>query len=118
MKYTKIFETESDYETFRGGGNWFRPNICIFKNSINLKYNGKLFPVKLITGDNGVLGIEVYNYLIENNINGLFKDKIYVDGLPVPAVNPGSNTTLILTDGGVRSYKLDNNGFITTIPFI
>lgn len=113
MKYIKIFENKSDYESFRRDSDWFRPNICTFKNSINLKYNGKLFPVKLITGDDGLLGIEVYNYLIENNINGLFKDKIYVDGLPVPAVNPRSNTILTLTDGGVKYYDLNNKGFIT-----
>jgi hypothetical protein len=118
MKYTKIFETEGDYESFRRGDDWFRPNICTFKNSVNIKYNGNLFPVKLITGDNGILGIEVYNYLIENNIHGSFLNKIYVDGLHVPAVQEDSNTSLVLTDGGECYYKLDNNGFITTIPFI
>lgn len=117
MKYTKIFETEGDYESFRRGDDWLRPNICTFKNSVNIKYNGNLFPVKLITGNNDILGIEVYNYLIENNIHGPFLNKIYVDGLHVPAVNEYSNT-LLLTDGGARSYKLDNNGFITTIPFV
>lgn len=112
MKYTKIFETESDYEIFREGDNWFRPNICLVSNKINLKYNKKLFPVKLITGHNDILGIEVYNYLIENNIEGAFMNKIYVDGYPVPAVNRNSNTSLTLTDGGEKYYELYNNGYI------
>lgn len=117
MKYTKIFENESDYESFKRGDNWFRPNICTFKNSINLKYNGNLFPVKLITGSNDILGIEVYNYLIENNIIGDFRNKIYVDGINIPFVNKESDTSLILTNGADVYYTLHNNGYITKIDF-
>lgn len=115
MKYTKIFETESDYESFRIGGDWLRPNICTFKNSINIKYNGKLFPVKLITGNNDILGIEVYNYLIENNIIGEFLNNIYVDGLYMIFVNKDSDTSLLLTNGADIYYKLDNNGLVTNL---
>lgn len=118
MKCTKIFETESDYESFRIGDDWLRPNICVVKNSINIKYNSKLFPVKLITGNNDILGIEVYNYLIENNINGAFFNKIYVDGIHIPAVNQNTDASVTLTDRGETYYKLDNNGFVTKLDFL
>jgi hypothetical protein len=118
MKYTKIFESESDYELFRSGWDGLTPNICLVSNKISLKYNMVLFPAKLKTGVNGVLGIEVYNYLIENNIKGLFGNKIYVDDNFLPSVQENSDTSLLLTNGGHLHYILDNNGFITKLSEI
>ena len=35
MKYLKKFQTESDYQTFKSGGDWVTPNISVIEEKIS-----------------------------------------------------------------------------------
>lgn len=70
MKYLKKFQTNADYQAFRGGGDWITPNVSIITEDDTIVFepfvntnNSITFPVYLVEGDNGQLGIDVYNYL-------------------------------------------------------
>ena len=68
MKYLKLFSTESDRNTYLSG-NFDKPNVSVVKGSAVISYTPKTntleFPVYLVEGDNGEIGISLYNYLIE-----------------------------------------------------
>lgn len=68
MKYLKLFSTESDRNTYLSG-NFDKPNVSVVKGSTVISYTPKTntleFPVYLVEGDNGEIGIALYNYLIE-----------------------------------------------------
>jgi hypothetical protein len=38
MKYTKIFDTEANYNAFRVGDKWVVPNICVIEETDEIKY--------------------------------------------------------------------------------
>lgn len=75
MKYLTEFQTIADYQAFKNSSDWVTPNVSIIKE--NVSGNGSniifekfvntddsiTFPVYLVEGDNGQLGIDVYNYL-------------------------------------------------------
>lgn len=100
MKYTKIFDTESNYKSFRDGNDWITPNISVTKENISIKYTEKLFPAYLVTGENGKKGIKIYKYLTEkypsNGATLTSNEQIYIDGNLKSILNSG----YILTDGG------------------
>ena len=37
MKYIKRFKNESDYQTFRGGGDWITPNVSVINDNNSSK---------------------------------------------------------------------------------
>ena len=41
MKYLKDFSTESDYQTFKGGGDWATPNVSFINKDKRIFYNKK-----------------------------------------------------------------------------
>lgn len=112
MKYTKIFDTDNDYELFKKGDNWITPNISVTEENISIKYTEKLFPAYLVTGENGEKGIKIYKYLSEkyssNSAMLTSNEQIYVDG------NLKLYLTLgyLLTDGS-DFYELKSDGSIT-----
>lgn len=70
MKYLKKFSTESEYQTFKNSDDWVKPNLsAIVEPSPVIIFNGVhfnlQFPVTLIEGENGELGIALYNFLLE-----------------------------------------------------
>ena len=40
MKYLKKFQTNADYQTFKGGSNWVKPNLSAIEEDNGLFYNG------------------------------------------------------------------------------
>ena len=71
MKYINKFSQVADYEQFVGGG-YVTPNVCYVEetNGIIMKpeiieNNTLQFPIYLIYGDNGQIGIDLYNYFLE-----------------------------------------------------
>lgn len=36
MKYLKVFKNASDYQEFRGGGDYMTPNICLLEDNYNI----------------------------------------------------------------------------------
>lgn len=73
MKYINKFSTNADYQLFTEDVGYVTPNICyveeteglVFKPEI-IESNTLQFPVYLVEGDNGQLGIDLYNYLVIN----------------------------------------------------
>jgi hypothetical protein len=62
------------------GGGYVTPNICYIEENEGLVFKPEIienntlqFPVYLVEGDNGQLGIDVYNYLqIKYNPNNIY----------------------------------------------
>ena len=62
MKYLKKFQTNADYQAFKGTNDWITPNISLIEEGKPIViYN--IAPVTLIEGENGELGIALYKYL-------------------------------------------------------
>ena len=38
MKYIKKFETNADYQTFKGSDDWIMPNVCSIVENEVVKY--------------------------------------------------------------------------------
>ena len=49
MKYLKIFKNESDYYTFKGGGDFITPNVSFIEESNGIKCNPYIPPA--LAGD-------------------------------------------------------------------
>lgn len=70
MKYLKKFQTNADYQTFKGSSDYVTPNLSaivestpvIIFNSVHFQLQ---FPITLIEGENGELGTALYDYLLE-----------------------------------------------------
>jgi hypothetical protein len=74
----RIFKDSAEYQAFTGGVEYITPNMCLIEDSFGLickpeiieeENNGLQFPVYLVEGDNGQLGIDAFNYII-NCANG------------------------------------------------
>ena len=70
MKYLKKFQTNADYQAFKNGDDWVKPNLSAIVESspviiFNSVHFNLQFPVTLIEGENGELGVALYNYLLE-----------------------------------------------------
>lgn len=51
MKYTKKFQTESDYQAFKNSNNWITPNVSVIEEASDsevIKYNPFLFLLSFI----------------------------------------------------------------------
>lgn len=128
MKYLKVFNNDSDREEFEKIINYY-PIVALTKtnnesavlrfydeNDVVKDENGNdilKFPVYLVSGNNGQLGIDVYNYIISNNIVGPIFNKldIYVNNCKIPAININPDY-IIFTDGGNMYDFLYPNGNI------
>ena len=73
MKYIKRFSKVSDYEAFKGGGEYITPNISLIDDGKRVYSEKKAssdniltFPITLVEGDNGQMGIDLWNYILEN----------------------------------------------------
>lgn len=128
MKYLKVFKNDSDREEFEKTINYY-PIIALTKtnnesavlhfydeNDIVKDDNGNdilKFPVYLVSGNNGQLGIDVYNYIISNNIVGFIFNTldIYVNNCKIPAINIYPDY-ILFTDGGSIYDCLYPNGNI------
>ena len=92
MKYVNKFSTNTDYQAFAGGEDYVTPNVCyveetngiIVKPEIN-ENNTLQFPIYLVYGDNGQVGIDLYNYLLEkggiDRTGDITNEVIYYDNL-------------------------------------
>lgn len=72
MKYLKAFKTQSDYIDFKtDGSDWVVPSVYFIKDNREIVFNpkeedggsGLTFPVTLVEGDNGKLGVDLYNWV-------------------------------------------------------
>ena len=132
MKYINKLSTNADYQAFTEGGGYVTPNICYVEETDGLVFkpeiieeenNGLQFPVYLVYGNNGQLGIDVYNYLqIKYNPNNIYgttasiSEIIYADNKMCSNIRFGGTVypeNIYLghvTDGGI--LELMPNGFI------
>lgn len=53
MKYTKIFNTESEYSEFAGNGDFIAPTLCAINENYNLIYNQYYTPITFSVGHYG-----------------------------------------------------------------
>ena len=70
MKYLKKFQTNADYQTFKGSSDYVKPNLSAIVEStpvimFNSVHFNLQFPVTLIEGANGELGVALYDYLLK-----------------------------------------------------
>lgn len=62
MKYLKKFQTNADYQTFKGSDDWITPNVSLIEEEIPVVIYS-IAPITLIEGENGELGVALYEYL-------------------------------------------------------
>lgn len=82
MKYLKKFQTNADYQTFKGSSDYVKPNLSAIVEStpiiiFNSVHFNLQFPVTLIEGENGELGVALYEYL--NKKYGTVSNHLIVD---------------------------------------
>ena len=94
MKYIRRFKTSSDYEVFKNGSDWITPNIVYINENSNLYLqpyvndgeesgggSNLTFPITLVEGDNGEIGISVYQYILTKGTDTVHlsdKEIIYI----------------------------------------
>ena len=142
MKYLKRFNKVSDYEAFKGGGDFITPNISYVDETEGLVFEPeqkRIFPIILTTtivsGKDMCIGpnddtIKLCEFLKENALwdgyvfhEYTFKDneQIYIDDLLVEWIGISSlgNSSLSgIFSVNIRPYKYsENQWYYTTINF-
>lgn len=108
MKYLKVFETNSQYTTFQTSSDYITPNVTLITSEATIKYNPQLFPINLVVGDNGELGIKLYEYIsikLQSTNKYTLNDQeiVYINGNKV--TNPVQYAT-------TQYFRLDfNDGY-------
>ena len=111
-------------------GGYVTPNICYVEENESLVFNPEIiknntlqFPVYLVEGDNGQLGIDVYNYLFEKYSDGVhFTEELYFEGTSYSAfdgriisiISKGSDTLVLFLQNNLNAANihLNSNGIV------
>ena len=118
MKYIRRFENESDYQAFKGGGDWITPNVVYVNENSNLY----LQPYEESGGGSNLITFTVdgTEYQAEEGMTwGDFYNSDYNDGLISESYNPPKDAVHDYPDFRVRfSYgMLINNSTNLTVKF-